>query len=179
MKSHIFPYRNDQLYIEEIPLKELAQQYGTPLYIYSKTALVENFQTYKNALKEHPHHICYAVKANGNLAILSTFAKLGAGFDIVSRGELERVLAAGGDPKKVNPVVPVDLVIDHSVQVDFFATPEALQRNTEMEFYRNRERYEFLKWGQSAFSNFRVVPPMTGIVSQRTFDRKRELRAAP
>jgi len=72
----------------------------------------------------------------------------------------------GGDPKKVNPVVPVDLVIDHSVQVDFFATPEALQRNTEMEFHRNRERYEFLKWGQKAFDNFRVVPPMTGIVHQ-------------
>jgi len=72
----------------------------------------------------------------------------------------------GGDPKKINPLVPVDLVIDHSVQVDFFATPDALQRNTEIEFQRNRERYEFLKWGQKAFSNFRVVPPMTGIVHQ-------------
>ena len=76
------------------------------------------------------------------------------------------VARLGGDPKKVNPVVPVDLVIDHSVQVDFFATPDALQRNTEMEFQRNRERYEFLKWGQKAFDNFRVVPPMTGIVHQ-------------
>jgi len=76
------------------------------------------------------------------------------------------VARLGGDPKKVNPVVPVDLVIDHSVQVDFFATPEALQRNTEMEFQRNTERYEFLKWGQKAFDNFRVVPPMTGIVHQ-------------
>jgi aconitate hydratase len=76
------------------------------------------------------------------------------------------VARLGGDPKKVNPVIPVDLVIDHSVQVDFFATPEALQRNTEMEFQRNRERYEFLKWGQKAFDNFRVVPPMTGIVHQ-------------
>jgi len=72
----------------------------------------------------------------------------------------------GGDPKRINPLVPVDLVIDHSVQVDFFATPDALQRNTEIEFQRNRERYEFLKWGQKAFSNFRVVPPMTGIVHQ-------------
>jgi len=76
------------------------------------------------------------------------------------------VARLGGDPKQVNPVVPVDLVIDHSVQVDFFASPEALQRNTEMEFQRNRERYEFLKWGQKAFDNFRVVPPMTGIVHQ-------------
>jgi aconitate hydratase len=76
------------------------------------------------------------------------------------------VARLGGDPKKINPLVPVDLVIDHSVQVDFFATSDALQRNTEVEFQRNRERYEFLKWGQKAFSNFRVVPPMTGIVHQ-------------
>jgi aconitate hydratase len=76
------------------------------------------------------------------------------------------VARLGGDPKKINPLVPVDLVIDHSIQVDFFATPDALTRNTEMEFHRNRERYEFLKWGQRAFSNFRVVPPMTGIVHQ-------------
>ncbi|MDH5506560.1 MAG: aconitate hydratase AcnA [Anaerolineae bacterium] len=72
----------------------------------------------------------------------------------------------GGDPKKINPVVPVDLVIDHSVQVDFFANPDALQRNAELEFVRNRERYEFLHWGQKAFDNFRVVPPATGIVHQ-------------
>ncbi len=76
------------------------------------------------------------------------------------------VARLGGDPKKINPLVPVDLVIDHSIQVDFFATADALQRNTEVEFQRNRERYEFLKWGQQAFRNFRVVPPMTGIVHQ-------------
>jgi aconitate hydratase len=72
----------------------------------------------------------------------------------------------GGDPQRINPQVPVDLVIDHSVQVDFFASPEALRRNAELEFQRNRERYEFLRWGQEAFSNFRVVPPATGIVHQ-------------
>src|SRR5215208_4601129 len=76
------------------------------------------------------------------------------------------VARLGGDPKKINPLVPVDLVIDHSIQVDFFATADSLTRNTEIEFQRNRERYEFLKWGQKAFSNFRVVPPMTGIVHQ-------------
>ena len=76
------------------------------------------------------------------------------------------VARLGGDPKKINPLVPVDLVIDHSIQVDFFATADALNRNTEMEFLRNKERYEFLKWGQQAFTNFRVVPPMTGIVHQ-------------
>ncbi len=72
----------------------------------------------------------------------------------------------GGDPKKINPLVPVDLVIDHSVQVDFFAIMDALKRNAELEFQRNRERYEFLRWGQNAFDNFRVVPPATGIVHQ-------------
>ena len=76
------------------------------------------------------------------------------------------VARLGGDPKKVNPVVPVDLVIDHSVQIDFFNTPDALLRNAELEFTRNRERYEFLHWGKNAFDRFRVVPPATGIVHQ-------------
>jgi aconitate hydratase len=76
------------------------------------------------------------------------------------------VARLGGDPKRINPLVPVDLVIDHSLQVDFFAAADALQRNAEVEFQRNRERYEFLKWGQQAFKNFRVVPPMTGIIHQ-------------
>ncbi len=72
----------------------------------------------------------------------------------------------GGNPKKINPLVPVDLVIDHSVQVDVFGSLVALQRNADIEFQRNRERYEFLRWGQQAFANFRVVPPATGIVHQ-------------
>ena len=72
----------------------------------------------------------------------------------------------GGDPLKINPLVPCDLVIDHSVQVDAFGTPEALATNIQIEFERNRERYEFLKWGAKAFRNVRVVPPGTGIVHQ-------------
>ncbi|MFQ5961623.1 MAG: aconitase family protein, partial [Candidatus Methylomirabilales bacterium] len=72
----------------------------------------------------------------------------------------------GGNPAQINPAVPVDLVIDHSVQVDVFGSPLALVRNAEIEFERNRERYEFLNWGQKAFANFRVVPPATGIVHQ-------------
>src|ERR1700730_262358 len=72
----------------------------------------------------------------------------------------------GGDPKKIQPLVPCDLVIDHSVQVDFFATIQALGQNVNLEFQRNRERYQFLRWGQKAFDNFRVVPPATGIVHQ-------------
>ncbi len=71
-----------------------------------------------------------------------------------------------GDPKKINPLIPVDLVIDHSVQVDYFGTADSLSRNVEVEFERNKERYEFLRWGQQAFDNFRVVPPNTGIVHQ-------------
>ncbi|GGG19795.1 aconitate hydratase [Caldovatus sediminis] len=76
------------------------------------------------------------------------------------------IVRLGGDPRRVNPLVPVDLVIDHSVMVDVNARPDALKRNVDIEFERNRERYEFLRWGQSAFDNFRVVPPGTGICHQ-------------
>ncbi|MFT5088567.1 MAG: aconitate hydratase [Candidatus Latescibacterota bacterium] len=78
----------------------------------------------------------------------------------------DAVVELGGDPKKVNPLIPVDLVIDHSVQVDYAGLREALARNSEREFERNKERYEFLRWGQDSFDNFRVVPPATGIVHQ-------------
>src|SRR6478609_9807787 len=76
------------------------------------------------------------------------------------------IVRLGGDPAKVNPLQPVELVIDHSVQVDYFGQPNAFQLNAELEFSRNRERYAFLRWGQDAFRNFRVVPPDTGIVHQ-------------
>jgi aconitate hydratase len=96
--------------------------------------------------------------------ILQDFTGVPAVVDLASmRGAVKRL---GGDPKRINPLVPVDLVVDHSVQVDVFASPDALQRNAEIEFERNRERYEFLRWGQKAFQNFRVVPPATGIVHQ-------------
>ncbi|HEX9680865.1 MAG TPA: aconitate hydratase AcnA, partial [Anaerolineales bacterium] len=86
---------------------------------------------------------------------------------IVDLAAMRAALARlGGDPKRINPRIPVDLVIDHSVQVDFFASTEAVRRNAEMEFQRNRERYEFLRWGKAAFDNFQVVPPATGIVHQ-------------
>ncbi|MBT5325134.1 MAG: aconitate hydratase AcnA, partial [Gemmatimonadetes bacterium] len=78
----------------------------------------------------------------------------------------DAVVGLGGDPKKVNPLIPVDLVIDHSVQVDHYGLRKALELNTAREFERNRERYEFLRWGQESFDNFRVVPPATGIVHQ-------------
>ncbi|MFQ5778409.1 MAG: aconitase family protein, partial [Terriglobia bacterium] len=96
--------------------------------------------------------------------ILQDFTGVPAVVDLASLRSAMRRL--GGDPAKINPAVPVDLVIDHSVQVDVFGTPIALKRNAEIEFQRNRERYEFLRWGQQAFDNFRVVPPATGIVHQ-------------
>ena len=96
--------------------------------------------------------------------VLQVFTGVPAVVDLAAMRSAVAVL--GGNPSKINPLVPVDLVIDHSVQVDFFATGDALNRNTEVEFQRNRERYEFLKWGQNAFKNFRVVPPMTGIIHQ-------------
>jgi aconitate hydratase len=96
--------------------------------------------------------------------ILQDFTGVPAVVDLASmRTAVQRL---GGDPRRINPLVPVDLVVDHSVQVDVFGTPDALARNAEMEFGRNRERYEFLKWGAQAFRNFRVVPPATGIVHQ-------------
>jgi aconitate hydratase len=96
--------------------------------------------------------------------IMQDFTGVPAVVDLAAmRSAVKRL---GGDPKKINPQVPVDLVIDHSVQVDFFANSDALQRNADLEFQRNRERYEFLHWGQNAFERFRVVPPATGIVHQ-------------
>ncbi|MBL7093633.1 aconitate hydratase AcnA [candidate division KSB1 bacterium] len=86
---------------------------------------------------------------------------------VVDLAALRSAMArAGGDPKKINPIVPVDLVIDHSVQVDEFGHPSALRKNIELEFERNQERYEFLHWGQQAFDNFTVVPPASGIIHQ-------------
>ena len=96
-----FQYRNNLLYAEDVNLLELADAYGTPCFVYSKDAIVNNYNAFANALEDWPTRICYAVKANSNIAILSLLAKLGAGFDIVSIGELERVLRAGGDASKV------------------------------------------------------------------------------
>jgi len=96
-----FNYRDGVLYAEDVPLTQLADKLGTPCYVYSKATLERHFRAYTEALGGHPHLICYAVKANSNLAVLGLLARLGAGFDIVSVGELERVLKAGGDPSKV------------------------------------------------------------------------------
>ena len=99
--SAYFSYQNSRLHAEGVPLADIAARYGTPCYVYSRAALTDGYRQFSDALQGREHLICYAVKANANLAILNVFARLGAGFDIVSGGELQRVLAARGDPRKV------------------------------------------------------------------------------
>lgn len=97
-----FNYQQDgQLWAEDIALTDLAERYGTPLYVYSRATLERHWNAFDQAVANHPHLICYAVKANSNIGVLNVLARLGSGFDIVSQGELERVIAAGGDPAKV------------------------------------------------------------------------------
>lgn len=96
-----FAYRNGELHAENVPLSAIAAEFGTPCYVYSRAAMEGAFRDYADAFAGTRHLICYALKANSNLAVLNLFARLGSGFDIVSGGELARVLAAGGDPAKV------------------------------------------------------------------------------
>ena len=96
-----FHYQHDQLYAEGVPVAEIAKSHGTPTYIYSRAAIEHAFGEYEQALAGCRHLVCYAVKANSNLAVLNVLARLGAGFDIVSLGELERVIAAGGEPARI------------------------------------------------------------------------------
>lgn len=96
-----FQYRNGRLHVEDVSIESVAQKFGTPCYIYSRAALVSAFSAFSDAFASRGHLVCYAVKANSNLAILNLFARMGSGFDIVSGGELERVLRAGGDPSRI------------------------------------------------------------------------------
>lgn len=96
-----FIYRDGELFAEEIPVSTLAARFGTPLYVYSRATLERHYRAFDEAFASVPHQVCYAVKANSNIAVLNVLARLGSGFDIVSGGELERVLTAGGDPAKV------------------------------------------------------------------------------
>ncbi len=96
-----FEYKNQQLFAEEVAIADIIKAHGTPAYIYSRATLERHWHAFDNAFGDHPHLICFAVKSNSNIALLNVMAKLGSGFDIVSQGELERVLAAGGDVSKV------------------------------------------------------------------------------
>lgn len=96
-----FNYRDGVLSAESVPLSAIAERFGTPCYVYSRATLERHWRAFDSAFAGHPHLVCYAVKANSNLGLLNLFARLGSGFDIVSLGELERVLAAGGEPSKI------------------------------------------------------------------------------
>jgi diaminopimelate decarboxylase len=96
-----FEYRGERLHCEDVDLADLAERYGTPAYVYSRATMERHWRAFDSALGAHPHLVCYAVKANSNLAVLSVLARLGSGFDIVSAGELERVLRAGGSAERV------------------------------------------------------------------------------
>lgn len=95
-----FDYRDNELYVESVALNQIAKKFGTPCYIYSYTALIDAYKAFDTAFAGQDHLICYAVKANSNIAILNLLSRLGSGFDIVSGGELQRVIKAGGDPQK-------------------------------------------------------------------------------
>ena len=101
MIMDFFNYRNDALFVEDVAVQAIVDHYGSPCYIYSRAALEQQWQAFDRAFNEQAHLICYAVKANSNIAILNLLARLGSGFDIVSLGELKRVIAAGGDPNKI------------------------------------------------------------------------------
>jgi len=96
-----FAYSQGQLHAEQVAVSDIAAQHGTPVYIYSRATLERHWHAFNDAIGEHPHLVCYAVKANSNIGVLSVLAKLGSGFDIVSAGELARVIEAGGDASKV------------------------------------------------------------------------------
>src|SRR3989304_5415642 len=96
-----FNYRDGELFAEGVALSAIAERFGTPTYVYSRAHIEAQYRSFTDSLNGVPHLVCYAVKANSNLGVLNVLARLGAGFDIVSRGELQRVLAAGGDARKV------------------------------------------------------------------------------
>jgi diaminopimelate decarboxylase len=130
----LFTPRDGRLFCEEVPLDTIAGEYGTPTYVYSRGTLASHFTRLNQALDELEHTICYAIKANGNLAVLACMAELGAGFDIVSGGELYRVIAAGGDPRKAvfagvgKTADEIRFAIDNEVLFFTVESEEELQR---------------------------------------------------
>lgn len=115
-------YKNDTLFFEDVSLAEIADRFGTPCYVYSRAAIENNWRAFDTAFQNYPHRICYAVKANSNIGILQLLAKLGSGFDIVSMGEFERVLAAGGNPQEIvfSGVGKTEQEITHALDNNLF-----------------------------------------------------------
>ncbi|WP_294611310.1 diaminopimelate decarboxylase [uncultured Gilliamella sp.] len=147
-------YQNGRLLADKIPISELASQYGTPLYVYSAPYIIKQFHAYEQALANRKHLVCYAVKANSNLSVLSLLAKLGAGFDIVSQGELERALKAGADPKKIvfSGVAKTTIEIERALAVGI----KCFNVESEAELYRINAIAERI--GKIAAISLRINP---------------------
>ena len=137
-----FPLRDGELHAEQVRLAAIAERFGTPCFVYSRTALVRAFQSFDRSFGAQPHLICYAAKANSTLAILDLFARLGSGFDIVSGGELQRVIAAGGDPGKVvfsgagKRADEIKLALDQGILCFNVESAAELQRISQIESCR-------------------------------------------
>ncbi len=149
-----FEYRNGELHCEEVPIAELAEVYGTPLFVYSRATLERHWHAFDNALDGHDHLVCYAVKANSNLAVLNLLARLGSGFDIVSGGELRRVLQAGGEPRRIvfSGVGKLADEIEAALEVDILCF------NVESEQELHRIDAIAGRMGKRARVSFRVNP---------------------
>ncbi len=149
-----FEYRNGELFCEEVSLNQVAEQFGTPAYVYSREAIEQAYMAYANALQGRDALVCYAVKANSNLGVLNLLARLGAGFDIVSVGELERVLRAGGDANKVvfSGVGKQASEIRRALEVGIFCF------NIESDAELDRVNAVALEMGKIARVSFRVNP---------------------
>jgi diaminopimelate decarboxylase len=149
-----FDYRNACLYAENVDLSSIAETYGTPCYVYSRATLERHWQVFDNSLKNYRHLVCYAVKANSNLAILNILARLGSGFDIVSGGELERVLRAGGKAEKIvfSGIGKTKAEISRALDIGI----RCFNVESEAELYRINDIAA--KMGKSAPISFRVNP---------------------
>ena len=149
-----FEYRNDELYCEDVAIAALAEQYGTPLFVYSRATLERHWHAFDAALAEHDHLVCYAVKANSNLAVLNLLARLGSGFDIVSGGELQRVLQAGGEAARIvfSGVGKLASEIETALEADILCF------NVESEQELDRINEIAGRMGKTARVSFRVNP---------------------
>jgi diaminopimelate decarboxylase len=139
-----FGYKGQQLWAEEVLLADIAKQHGTPCYVYSRATIERHWHAFDQAAGPHPHLVCYAVKANANLGVLSVLAKLGSGFDIVSGGELRRVLIAGGDPAKVvfsgvgKTEAEIALALAHNIKCFNVESPAELERISQVAVSQNK-----------------------------------------
>lgn len=138
-----FEYHQQQLFAENVPLKAIAETYGTPTYVYSRSTIERHWKAYDDALSDHKHLICYAVKANSNLAVLNIMAKMGSGFDIVSKGELQRVLAAGGLAEKTvfsgvgKSVDDIQFALDKNIRCFNIESEQELDRINDIASQKN------------------------------------------